>query len=141
MYHRIDDRKETYQCYGWCYNDTTSAENISIEGMLVRTGTTHQQKTDDGEQEYAQLYESGVGSGAEADESDARASYNTMLTGTAEERLVEVSDPAEREKQIRKTYIEEQSIPEKIKSRFSSFKNYLDAEFSDGSAFATFRVF
>lgn len=92
------------------------------------------------EQEYAQLYESGVGSGAEADENDARASFNTMLTGTAEERLVEVSDPAEREKQIRKTYIEEQSIPEKIKSRFSTFKNYLDAEFSDGSAFATFRV-
>ena len=47
MNHRIDDRKETYQCYGWCYYDTTGTENISIEGMLVRTGTTHQQKTDD----------------------------------------------------------------------------------------------
>ena len=29
------------------YNDATGTENISIEGMLVRTGATHQQETDD----------------------------------------------------------------------------------------------
>lgn len=107
-----------------------------------KAASTAAQALDSGmsEERYAKLYQDGVGSGAEADENDARASFNTMLTGTAEERLAEITDPAAREMMVRKTYADEQSIPAKIKERFSSFKNYLDAEFSDGSAFATFRV-
>ena len=46
-YYCIDDREETNQCNGWCHNDTTSTEDISIESMLIRASSAHQEETDD----------------------------------------------------------------------------------------------
>ena len=44
---RIDDWEETNQRNGRCHHNATSTEDISIESVLIRACTTHQEETDD----------------------------------------------------------------------------------------------
>lgn len=74
-------------------------------------------------------------------EKSEKPKMETIMGGTLEERLASESGAVSQEqleKEAKKTY--NPTLSERLLSKISGFKEFLDAEFSDGSAFATFRV-
>lgn len=82
--------------------------------------------------EYGQKYADAV-----APENPDKMTIATLMSGTMEERYGDMNS-ADREKEMQKPYSD--SIVDKIKSKASKFMELMEAELSDGSAFATFRV-
>lgn len=66
-----------------------------------------------------------------------KMTISSLMAGTMEERFGDANS-ADREKEMQKPFAE--SIPAAIKSKATKFWELMEAEFSDGSAFASFRV-
>lgn len=84
--------------------------------------------------EYGKMYADAV-----APENADKITASTLMSGTMEERFGDMNQ-ADREVEMEKPYSEEGSILDKVKSKAMKFWEVQRAEFSDGSAFATFRV-
>ncbi len=86
------------------------------------------------------LLEKWKGSFTSSKEKSDKPKMETVLGGPLEERLADggAVDAKTLEDESKKTY--NPTLGEKLLSKLSGFKEFLDAEFADGSAFATFRV-
>lgn len=89
------------------------------------------------EEEMTEMYINGTNAGIE---DGKESSINTLMSGTIEERYANINDPQTQQEISQSAYRKDTSMWQGIIDRVRKYKTYLDAEFSDGSAFASFRV-
>lgn len=87
-----------------------------------------------------ELLDKWKGSFSESKEKPTKPKLETIMGGTLEERLADggAVDAKKLEEEAQKTY--NPTLGQKILGKVSGFMEFLNAEFADGSAFATFRV-
>ena len=111
------------------------AEMRKLAGSLERDPTSMSEET------AFNLYSTGVMPDAsDGGAADDKVSLNTLIMGTAEQRFSNNADIGSVQEMAAKTYADQKDINKKVKDKAARFWEFLKAEWSDGSAFASFRV-